>query len=90
MIFVLHKASLPINFNLSFDLKIIEMKICTFLFAVANATLKEDTQLWLVDTWWKSAYNTFNVSTDWPRFYSTVDGVSSKFNHYIPFRYKIQ
>ena len=59
------------------------MKICTFLFALVNATLKEDTQQGLLDSWWKSATETFNVSTDWPRFYSTIDGVSSKLNYFI-------
>ena len=39
------------------------MKIVTFIFAVANATLKEDTKQWLLDNWWESATETFNFAS---------------------------
>ena len=56
------------------------MKIVTFIFAVANATLKEDTKQWLLDNWRESATETFNfASSDWAGYYTIVDGVSSKF-----------
>ena len=53
------------------------MKIVTFIFAVANATSKEDTKQWLLDNWWESATETFNFASS--GYYTIVDGVSSKF-----------
>ena len=60
------------------------MKIFTFLFAVANATLKENIRQWLLDGWWEGATETFNfASSDSTGFYKIVDGVGSKFINFI-------